>query len=164
MLREPCSLATPDQGEAHQSAIAVVESAVGDRPEIPPGVSAKPIVLIIEDDADNLVLLENILDQFICEIVCLSSGTAALAYALQSPPDLVLLDIWLPDVDGFQVARTLRQHDATQAIPIAAVTALASQRDRELVLRAGCTHYLSKPFLLEDMEIILQQYLELRDA
>lgn len=165
MLRESylavsCSL---DASDRHRSSVAPAELAVIKSLDESDWIGDRPTVLIIDDDNDSLVLLENILDQFTCNIVCQSSGQAALAYALQSPPDLILLDIWMPDIDGLEIARTLQQSSATRGIPIAAVTALASQRDRELILRAGCTHYISKPFLLEDMEAVLRQYLHLQD-
>lgn len=157
MLKEPCFTVSDSPDAVTQS--AATEPAY----EFASTVS-QPTVAIVDDDTDSLVLLENILDQFHCHTVCLSSGHAALTYLLQSPPDLILLDIWLPDVDGLDIAHVLRQNSTTQLIPIAAVTALASQRDRELILRAGCNHYISKPYLLEDVEAMLQQYLQLREA
>lgn len=157
MLKEPFFVMS-DSPDVVPPAVAI------ESPEKLASALGQPTVVIIDDDTDSLVLLENILDQFHCHTVGLSSGNAALTYLLRSPPALILLDIWLPDVDGLAIARTLRRHHATQMIPIAAVTALASQRDRELILQAGCNHYISKPYLLEDIEAMLQQYLQLREV
>jgi len=162
MLRESSFAGFQGLSSSKQPAIKVAE-AVNEACEELPRVAGKPTVLLVDDDSDSLILLENILDQFACQVICQSSGQAALAYARQTPPELILLDIWLSDISGLEVIQSLRQDDATQQVPIAAVTALASHRDRDMILQSGCNHYITKPYLLEDIEAILQQYLQLRD-
>lgn len=126
------------------------------------GAELSPTVLLVDDDPDSLILLEFILDQFACNTVCRQDGQAALAYVRQNPPDLILLDIKLSDMTGLEVIKALQQEDLGQAIPLVAVTALASRRDRHRILQAGFVHYISKPYALESIEALLKQYLQLR--
>jgi CheY-like chemotaxis protein len=76
-------------------------------------------------------------------------------------PDLILLDIMLPDMDGLEVIRCLKQISRTMTIPIVAVTALARATDREQILLAGCDDYISKPYMLEDLAALVYRYLNL---
>jgi CheY-like chemotaxis protein len=75
--------------------------------------------------------------------------------ALAGMPDLILLDLMLPHVSGWEVARRLRQSARTQSVPIIAVSALARPQEREAALHAGCDAYLSKPFTPEDMARVI---------
>ncbi|MGF1460855.1 MAG: response regulator [Leptolyngbyaceae cyanobacterium] len=122
-----------------------------------------PKVLAVDDDCDSLILLQQILTQFQCQVICKSQGLEALHWAKLRQPDLILLDIRLQDIDGFEIVRKLKQHVKTMTIPIVAVTALASQTDRQQLLNAGCNHYISKPYLLEEIEGLLTRYLQLKD-
>jgi len=135
-------------------------------PEIIPssGLQETFTVLVVDDDPDSLYLLEHILAQYACRVVCQSDGRAALDIALQLQPDLILLDIWLPSLSGLDILKQLRQHARGRSIPVVAVTALASERDRHLIMQAGCNHYISKPYELEDMEQTLSQFLSLRPS
>lgn len=117
-------------------------------------------VLLVDDDPDSLFLLEHILAQFACQVICVTDGCSALETALTCLPDLILLDIWLPGMSGIEVVRSLRQNQATHSIPVIAVTALASDKDRSLILQAGCDIYVSKPYELEDVEAILERFLK----
>lgn len=135
--------------------LTVVQTSVSDRHE----ATQVPTVLLVDDDFDSLLLLQHILSQFACKIVCKADGQTALAYVQQTPPDLIMLDIWLTDINGLDIVYTLQRSTLTRAIPIVAVTALARQSDRRTILQAGCTHYISKPYLIENMEALLRQYL-----
>jgi CheY-like chemotaxis protein len=122
-------------------------------------VEKLPLVLIVDDDGDSLFLLGHILSQYACETVVETGGTAALEQIKKLLPDLILLDIWLPEMNGMQITQELKKVEATQSIPIVAVTALASDQDRQRILQAGCDQYISKPYSLEEMESILNGYL-----
>lgn len=122
-----------------------------------------PTVLLVDDDPDSLILLEIILNEFSCRVVSRESGQSALAYAKQQPPALILLDIWLSDMNGLEVAKALQQEHGEKSIPLVAVTALASEDDRQTILQAGFTHYISKPYSLEAIETLLNQYLQWRE-
>jgi CheY-like chemotaxis protein len=112
-----------------------------------PIVSAtrKPRLLVVDDMPDNLFLMNGLLeDRF--EIVQAPSGRDALKVVMSdSPPDMVLLDIMMPDMDGYEVLRRIRQHTPTAHIPIIFVTALASQRDERLGRELGALDYVTKP-------------------
>ncbi|HEY9889690.1 MAG TPA: response regulator [Candidatus Obscuribacterales bacterium] len=124
-----------------------------------PQAKKMPAVLLVDDDDDNLFLLEKILEQFTCTITLETEGNTALEIAKQLKPNLILLDIWLPGINGIEITQALRQDPLTAKIPIVAVTALASDRDRQSVLKAGCNQYVSKPYVLEVLEDVLNLYL-----
>jgi signal transduction histidine kinase/ActR/RegA family two-component response regulator len=129
------------------------------RPEPPADVDlvVEPVlagreVLVVEDDEHSRALMRFVVEEVlggrarICE-----DGEQAVAEAAERPPALVLLDLMLPNVSGWEVARRLRQQAATQYLPIIAVSALARPQEREAALHAGCDAYLSKPFLPDEL-------------
>ncbi|MEG4029335.1 MULTISPECIES: response regulator [unclassified Microcoleus] len=124
-----------------------------------PPVDKRPLVLAVDDNPDNLELLTQILDLFGCECVGAVDGYAALSAAVDRQPDLIVLDICLPDIDGMEVVKRVQQNPDLRHIPIVAVTALAKAEDRDRILQAGCVEYLSKPFNIKDLERIIRQYL-----
>jgi len=109
-----------------------------------PRASAKRI-LIVEDNALNMKLLNDILEVHGYETLQTGDGLEAVELARGKDPDLILLDIQLPDVSGLDVTRLLKQDERTRRIPIIAVTAFAMGGDRERVLASGCDAYVSKP-------------------
>lgn len=102
-------------------------------------------VLIIEDNAQNMYLVTFLLRA--CGFTCTEAydGRAGIDAALAVAPDLILLDIQLPVMDGYAVARELRRHAHLAGIPIIGVTSFAMAGDREKVLAAGCDGYIEKP-------------------
>lgn len=123
---------------------------------------SRPVVMVVDDDRDNLTLIGHQIAQFLdCSIVSAADGKSALIMATLAQPDLILLDIMLPDIDGLQVVRHLKQDQKTSRIPVIAVTAMAYPRDRELALQAGCADYVCKPYALEVLEAMIQRQLKL---
>jgi two-component system, cell cycle response regulator DivK len=122
-------------------------------------VDKRPLVLGVDDNRDNLDLLAQILDLFDCDFVGAIDGTTALSAAINQPPDLIVLDICLPDIDGIELVNRIKQNSKLIHIPIVAVTALAKTEDRDRILKAGCLDYLSKPFNLDDLETIIRRHL-----
>ena len=118
-----------------------------------------PLVLVVDDDDDSLTLMAYILEQLSCRACFVSDGLAALAAAQQQLPSLILSDIHLPQVDGYSLIQQLRAEGSTQAIPVVAVTALASPADRHKILDAGFNGYISKPFLIQPLEYLIQSFL-----
>jgi CheY-like chemotaxis protein len=113
-----------------------------------------PRLLVVDDVADNLFLMDGLLGEHF-RVVQASSGKAALEVVMSNdPPELVLLDIMMPDMDGYEVLRRIRQHPPTADIPVIFVTALASQQDERLGLDLGALDYLTKPI---DPELVLQR-------
>jgi two-component system cell cycle response regulator DivK len=102
-------------------------------------------ILLIEDKEQNRYLVTYLLERAGYRVVAAPDGPRGLEMARQTPPDMILLDIQLPLMDGYAVARALRQMDALRAVPIVAVTSYAMVGDREMALAAGCNGYLEKP-------------------
>jgi two-component system cell cycle response regulator DivK len=104
-----------------------------------------PLVLIVEDIEDNLILIKTLLELADYRVVEARDGREALAQAQAHHPDLILLDMSLPELDGWTVARTLRQLPDFRSTLIVALTAHAMQGDREKSLEAGCDEFMTKP-------------------
>lgn len=102
-------------------------------------------VLLIEDNEQNRYLATFLLEKHGLRVVCAPDGPSGIACAQQLAPALILLDIQLPGMDGYAVARALRAVPALQATPIVAVTSYAMVGDREKCLAAGCNGYVEKP-------------------
>jgi len=112
-------------------------------------------ILIIEDTPENLELMTYLLSAFGHTVVAAEDGICGLEAAVRETPDLIVCDLQLPGIDGFEVARQLRSTSAsTSSIPLVAVTALAMVGDRERVLTAGFDAYLTKPI---DPETFVQE-------
>jgi phosphate regulon transcriptional regulator PhoB len=107
---------------------------------------ATPRVLIVEDEPDIRDLLVFHLEREGYQVTKSKTGPEALRSARSSPPDLVLLDIMLPEMDGLEVCRRLRQDPATQGLPIVMLTARGDEVDRILGLELGADDYVVKPF------------------
>jgi two-component system cell cycle response regulator DivK len=105
----------------------------------------KRSILVIEDNEQNRYLLTFLLEQSGYEVRAAADGASGIESARSSPPTLILLDIQLPTMDGYAVARALRQSEPLKAIPIVAVTSYAMPGDREQALEAGCDGYIEKP-------------------
>ena len=104
-----------------------------------------PRILLIEDNEQNRYLTTYLLEQHGFEVVSAENGRLGIELASQQSFDLILLDIQLPIMDGYSVARELRLDRDLKTIPIVAVTSYAMAGDRERILAAGCDGYLEKP-------------------
>ncbi|HXY57395.1 MAG TPA: response regulator [Methylocystis sp.] len=102
-------------------------------------------VLIVEDNELNMKLFNDLLEKSGRRTLRTSSGVEAVALARQHLPDLILMDIQLPEVSGLEVTRWLKEDPALRHIPIVAVTAFAMKGDEEKIRQGGCEAYLSKP-------------------
>ncbi len=123
---------------------------------------AQVTILVVDDDQDNLLLVNYQLLQLLnCTVISAPDGQTALTLAQTYKPDVILLDIMLPAMDGFEVARRLKQNAQTQTIPIIAVTAMARSLDQELALEAGCDDYVCKPYEIETLAAALDRHLNL---
>jgi CheY-like chemotaxis protein len=123
--------------------------------------ATKPLILAVDDDEDNLLLLAYALEPLGCSLLTAVDGLMGLSLARTYQPDLILLDILLPYMDGAEVVSQIRKDPKIQTVPIIAVTALANAQDRERLLRAGCNDYLSKPYMLDDIEAAVRRYVRL---
>ena len=107
-------------------------------------VNAKPTVLVVDDTPENLDLLANLLRESY-RVRLANSGAKALQLALDTPPDLVLLDIMMPAMDGYEVLERLKSEPRTQTIPVIFLTALSAPEDEERGLLLGAVDYITKP-------------------
>ena len=110
-----------------------------------PVSGGRKTVLIVEDNELNMKLFNDLLDAYGYATLQTRSGMDALAIAREHRPDLILMDIQLPEVSGLEVTKWLKDDDELRAIPVIAVTAFAMKGDEERIRRGGCEAYLSKP-------------------
>ncbi len=116
-------------------------------------------ILGIEDNEQNMYLTTFLLEKHGYTVTQARNGRAGITQAIQFPPALILLDIQLPEMDGYAVARALRGHPELAAVPIVAVTSYAMVGDRERVLAAGCNGYIEKPINPETFVVEMARYL-----
>ncbi|MGD0723912.1 MAG: response regulator [Roseiarcus sp.] len=102
-------------------------------------------VLIVEDNELNMKLFNDLLESKGCRIVQTRNGVEAVELARIHRPDLILMDIQLPEISGLQVTQWLKDDEELRSIPVIAVTAFAMKGDEEKIRQGGCEAYLSKP-------------------
>src|SRR5215467_1607814 len=119
-------------------------------------------ILIVEDHPLSLVLLKQLLKAHGYEVLGTPEGLQALDLARDEQPDLILMDIRLPDISGLEVTRLLKRDDSTKAIPIVAVTALASPDYERRGLESGCDAYIPKPITLGNVLRTIEAFLKIR--
>lgn len=107
-------------------------------------------VLIVEDNAANMTLAVFLLQSAGHDVVTAADAEAGLTLARDEQPDLILMDIQLPGMDGLEATALLKSDDATRAIPVIALTALAMKGDEDRILAAGCDGYIAKPIRYAD--------------
>ena len=118
------------------------------------------LILIVEDNDKNLKLARDVLQHDGFRTLEAETAAAAIALAEQHVPDLILMDIQLPDMDGVTALGRLREMEATTSIPIVALTAFAMAADRERLLAAGFDGYLAKPIDIHNFSDSVRQYCE----
>ncbi len=102
-------------------------------------------ILVVEDDADNRRIVAKVLSVEGYRVVEATDGVEALSQARQELPDLILMDLALPNMDGWEATRQLKGDPETRALPVVALTAVAMRGDEEQARAAGCDDYLPKP-------------------
>ncbi|MDX2137886.1 MAG: response regulator [Chloroflexota bacterium] len=119
----------------------------------------KKHILVVEDNKDNLTLVLDLLESMSYETLVATDGEQALKIAKEALPVLILLDLSLPHMDGWAVARDLKGDERYKKIPIIALTAHAMIGDKEKALAAGCDDYVSKPIVFKELVAKLHQYM-----
>lgn len=117
-------------------------------------------ILIVEDNVLNRKLLRDLLEVHGYRVTATGEGNAALMLARDERPDLILLDLQLPDLSGHDVVQRLKGDAATQAIPVVAVTAFAMVGDDRKALASGCDCYVPKPIRLRDFLMTVASFLD----
>lgn len=118
-----------------------------------------PLLLLAEDNAENIALMLDYLVSKDYRLVVARNGIEAVDQAFTIMPDLILMDIQMPDLDGLEAIRQIRGDPRTAKTPIIALTALAMNGDRERCLKAGASDYLSKPVILRNLIDLIVRHL-----
>ncbi|NLO92023.1 MAG: response regulator [Elusimicrobia bacterium] len=116
-------------------------------------------ILIVEDNFNNRLILHDILTFYKYEVLEAENGVAAIAIAKQEKPDLILMDLQMPSMDGFEALAAIRKETEIAVVPIIAVTASAMPADRAKVLAAGFDGYVTKPFEVKEIVDVVKQHL-----
>ena len=116
-------------------------------------------ILVVEDNETNIYLINFILEKNGYGVIQARTGEEGVELAIKEKPDLILMDIQLPGIDGLEATRRLRKSKADSGIPIIALTSYAMSGDREKVLKAGCTGYIEKPINPETFIAEIKKYL-----
>lgn len=116
-------------------------------------------ILVIEDNPENLELMSYLLKAFGHTVTTATDGEEGLEAARREPPDLIISDLLMPKMDGYQVIRAVRRDPCLAQLPIVAVTAYAMRGDRDKVLAAGFDGYISKPIVPEEFASQIERYL-----
>jgi len=119
-------------------------------------VSERPLVLVADDDPDILSLVTLRLERDGYEVIGAPDGERAVEEALERTPDLALIDVSMPKLDGYEVTERLRQHEPTSAIPILLLTARVQDSDVARGIAAGADDYVKKPFSTADLRTRVQ--------
>ena len=131
-----------------------------DLSDMPP-LPGERILLVVDDEPDNVELIRRIVEDSDLPVtfVTAANGDDALTCVREVKPDLVLMDLKMPVLDGWETARRLKTDPVTRAIPVIAVTAQAMAGDRERAIGAGCDDYLTKPFRVAELVALLRERL-----
>ncbi len=116
-------------------------------------------ILIVEDNDLNMKLFHDLLEAQGYETLQTKDGMEALKLAREHEPDLILMDIQLPEVSGLEVTKWLKEDEALRSIPVIAVTAFAMKGDEEKIRQGGCEAYISKPISVPQFLQTVQSYL-----
>lgn len=116
-------------------------------------------ILVVEDNVANMTLSTFLLESAGHTVVAATSAEIGLTLALECRPDLILMDIQLPGMDGLQATALLKKNEATRGIPVIALTALAMKGDEERIRAAGCDGYIAKPLAYKDFLAVIGAHL-----
>ncbi|MDD8018016.1 MAG: response regulator [Bacteroidota bacterium] len=118
-------------------------------------------ILLAEDDEDNRDLVEFVMKRsgLDVELLLAEDGKQAVEIAIKEIPDLILMDMQMPVMDGYQATQAIKANPATKGIPVIAFTAQAKPEDKERTLKIGCVEHYSKPMDPEELLIVVQKYL-----
>jgi two-component system cell cycle response regulator DivK len=117
-------------------------------------------ILIVEDNELNAKLFSDLLNANGFETIGTNEGIEAIGLARKSMPDLIIMDIQLPEISGLDITRKIKADDEMKHIPIIAVTAFAMKDDEEKILQAGCEAYLSKPIAIDQFLDTVRRFVE----
>ena len=135
-------------------------ASMSDRMAAAPGIGIMPkTVLVVEDNELNMKLFHDLLEGIGYNIVETRNGLEAIDLARKHKPDLILMDIQLPEVSGLEVTKWIKEDDELRSIPVIAVTAFAMKGDEERIRQGGCEAYMSKPISVGKFIETVRSYL-----
>ena len=113
-------------------------------------------VLIVDDEEPIRELLEDILSDLGHAPLTAESGATALAMSLEDHPDVILLDVMMPEMDGYEVLKHLKENGNTRNIPVVMLSALAEEQVRRSAMKYGVEHYITKPWTLDSLNVTIK--------
>jgi len=119
---------------------------------------------MVDDDLDLCLIYETVFKHLGYDSVFAVDGAEAVKIATTQKPDLILMDIIMPVMNGYQATRMIRQNPKTRSIPVIAVTALTSSEEREECLKSGCDDYIAKPFTIKDLAFRIEKLLKQKSS
>ncbi len=162
------SITLPWQPHVQETASSAEDKqpvTMANTPQVPPvktdsdNKRASTSILLVEDNEHNRILLSNYLDARGYQVIVAADGAEALQHARNTTPDLILMDIQMPGIDGLEVTRRIRGELQMPNVPIIALTALAMPGDKERCLEAGADAYLSKPVAIRELMELAEKLL-----
>lgn len=125
-------------------------------------LAGNKLILIAEDEHDNREIMRSVVEDLLgYKALLAADGEEALRLAAEHLPDVILMDLMMPTLDGFEVIHRLKQAPDLAAVPVIAVTALSRPVDKQRAIKSGADGYLSKPFDLDLMASMIEQYIAL---
>ena len=117
------------------------------------------VILIVDDEPKNLKLVSDLLQVFGYKTIEATDGKQGVALARARKPDLILMDVMMPVMDGLEATRILKADATTMDIPVLALTSYAMKGDKERILQAGCDGYIAKPLDIQELLKTVEEYL-----
>ena len=121
-------------------------------------------ILIVEDEPKNMKLLRDLLQRFGYEILEAPDGEQGVKITMEKIPDLILMDIMMPKMDGLEATRIIKADIKTKHIPVIALTSYAMKGDREKTIEAGCDGYIAKPIDIKEVLKTIETYLTVKQV
>lgn len=119
----------------------------------------QPLILVVENHGDSLLLMSYTLELLGCQSICQKESSTTVCMAKEHQPDLILLNIFSPGMNGLDFIRYLKQESLTCQIPVVAMTVLTGNEDKKQILEAGFDDYIIKPYLIEELAAIIHRLL-----
>jgi DNA-binding response OmpR family regulator len=117
-------------------------------------------ILIVDDDVNTTQLIENILSKEGYESISTNDSTHALSIAISSHPDLILLDLMMPDIDGIGLCKVFQSNQSLSSVPIIVFTAMGNIENKVAAFNAGAKDYITKPIHIEEFKLRIKMWLE----
>lgn len=121
-------------------------------------------VLIVEDNELNMKLFKDLLEVHGIDTIETRNGSNVIELVRSEKPDLILMDIQLPEISGLDITKMLKEDEDLKSIPVIAVTAFAMKGDEEKILEGGCEDYISKPISVTSFLEIIQKHLDIKGS